>query len=722
MSPEIARDWRVFDGPALQESLRAGHRDAHEVLVALDGVHCGACVARVERLVAAEGGQARVDLATRSARLRYQPPQLALSRLLGVLDEAGFSPRVLAREDGVEQELRARRLGLARIGVAVIASMQVMMLAWPAYVRAAPDPDLVQLLRWAQALIAVPAVLWAGAPFFRNAAAALRTRALNMDVPVALSLLVACVASGLRVVVGEGDLYFDAATMFVAFLLTGRHLEGITRARAAQRQRLLAGRRMLTAQRRTAAGIETVAIEQLRPDDHLLVAPGEALPADGVLETDAELDESLLSGESRPQFRAAGAQALAGSLNLGRRALPLRATAVGELTQLAAITRLLHGAQAGKPRAQQLADRVAGHFTAAVLVLAAIAAAWAARGGMDAALNVALAVMVASCPCALSLAVPVVLAAASSRLAAAGVLVARPDRLLRLPAVDTVLLDKTGTLTRPEFRIVRVEALAELDEAACLDLAAALETGSRHPLARAFDAVKTTRRAESVNEVPGLGVSAMIDGLAYRLCPDHLDGVHTAVRLEGPAGPLARFVLHAPLREDAKTFVAQLHAHGLHVELLSGDGECAVESVALRLGIPRHASRQTPEQKLAHLRRLQAAGRVVLAVGDGVNDAPFLTAADVSVALPQGAALTQSRADLILVGERLVGIVAAIDLGRRSRARVRENLAWAALYNLSMLPLAMSGYLPPWLAALGMSLSSLAVAGNALRLGSAGAR
>lgn len=722
MSPEAARDWQVFDGPALQESLRAGHRDAHEVLVALDGVHCGACVGRVERLVAAQGGQARVDLATRSARLRYRPPQLALSRLLGVLEDAGFSPRVLAREDSVERELRVRRLGLARIGVAVIASMQVMMLAWPAYVHAAPGPDLVQLLRWAQALIAVPAVLWAGAPFFRNAAAALRTRALNMDVPVALSLLVACVASGLRVAIGQGDLYFDAATMFVAFLLIGRHLEGITRARAAQRQRLLAGRRALTAQRRTTAGIETVAIEELRMDDHLLVAPGEALPADGVLEADAELDESLLSGESLPQFRAAGSRALAGSLNLGRRALPLRATAVGEFTQLAAITRLLHGAQAGKPRAQQLADRVAGHFTAAVLVLAAVAAAWAARGGVDAALNVALAVMVASCPCALSLAVPVVLAAASSRLAAAGVLVARPDRLLRLPEVDTVLLDKTGTLTRPEFRIVRVEPLAELDEPACLELAAALEAGSRHPLARAFDAVKTTRRAESVHEVPGLGVSAVIDGLEYRLCPDDLHGVHTSVRLEGPAGPLARFVLHAPLREDAENFVAQLHARGLHVELLSGDGECAVESVALRLGILRHASRRTPEQKLAHLRQLQAAGRVVLAVGDGINDAPFLAAADVSVALPQGAALTQSRADLILVGERLVGIVAAIDLARRARRRVHENLAWAALYNLSMLPLAMSGYLPPWLAALGMSLSSLAVAGNALRLGSSGTR
>lgn len=722
MSAEAARDWQVFDGPALQESLRTGQGKAHEVLVALDGVHCGGCVSRVERLVAAQGGEARVDLATRSARLRYRPPQLVLSRLLASLDEAGYAPRVLAREDAAEKDLRARRLGLARIGVAVIASMQVMMLAWPAYVHEVPDPDLAELLRWAQALIAVPSVLWAGAPFFRNSWAALRARTLNMDVPVALSLLVACVASSLRVVIGQGDLYFDAATMFVAFLLIGRQLEGLTRARAAQRQRLLAGRRALTAQRRTESGLETVAIEQLRINDQLLVAPGEALPADGVLEADAELDESLLSGESRPQFRAAGAPALAGSLNLGRSALSLRATAVGEFTQLAAITRMLHGAQAGKPRAQQLADRVAGHFTAAVLVLAAIGAAWAARDGVDAALNVALAVMVASCPCALSLAVPVVLASASSRLAAAGVLVARPDRLLRLPEVDTVLLDKTGTLTRPEYRIVRVEPLGDLDETACLDLAASLEAGSRHPLAQAFASVPSLRRAESVNEVPGQGVSGTIDGLAYRLCPDNSGEEHTVVRLEGPAGPLARFVLLAPLREDAQAFVESLHALGLREELLSGDGEGAVASIASQLRIERHASRQTPEQKLAHLRRLQGEGRVVLAVGDGINDAPFLAAADVSVALPQGAALTQSRADLILVGERLMGIVATLELARLARRRVRENLAWAVLYNLSMLPLAMSGYLPPWLAALGMSVSSLFVAGNALRLGTGGTR
>jgi Cu2+-exporting ATPase len=728
----LARDWSAFDRPEVRAGFGSGGAQGCEVLLALDGIHCAACAGRVERLLAGRADQVRVNITARTVGFRYQPDRIRLSELLGGLDQAGFAPQVLAREEPAAHAARERRLAFARIGVATICAMQVMMLAWPSYFGVTPDPGIAQLLRWSQLVIAVPGVLWAGWPFFAGAWSGLRGGQLDMNAPVALALGVAFGASLLHTATGSGDLYFDTATMFVWFLAVGRHLEGRTRARAGEHLRLLAGRRSLTAQRHRNGTVETVAIGELRPGDALVVAPGEALPADGtVLGQAAELDESLLSGESHPVLRQPGTAALAGTINLGSTPLLIEVARTGADTVLAQITRLLDQAQRSKPRLQQLADRIAGQFVAAVLALAALgyfAALW--RGaGSGAALNIALAVLVASCPCALSLAIPAALAAATSKLARQGVLVANAGALQTLASIDTVLFDKTGTLTRPGMSLRRVTPLAELDAANCTALAAALEQGNRHPIASAFATVPVAYQARQLSQAPGAGVSGTIDGRRHWLgAPESASwpadlpppGSRDATRLLlcDETRALACFELGAELRPEAAALVAELQRRGLALELLSGDAADAVAAVAARLGLPRAASRQSPAAKLSHLQALQAAGRRVLAVGDGVNDAPLLAAADVSAAMPQGAALTQARADLLLLGDSLATLPQTLDTAQAALRRVRENLAWALLYNLAVLPLAMSGHLPPWLAALGMSLSSLLVVGNALRLGS----
>ncbi|MBL6751962.1 MAG: cadmium-translocating P-type ATPase [Nevskia sp.] len=735
------RDWTVFDRPELRPALGAEGRDGCEVLLALDGIHCANCVARAERVLGGKAADVHVNLTARTVGFRFRPQQVRLSELLRELDRAGLEPRVLAHEEPAARAARERRLAFARIGVASICAMQVMMLAWPSYFGVRPDHAIEQLLRWAQLAVAAPGVLWAGWPLFAAGWRAVRSGALDMNVPVALALAAAFGASALRTLAGSGDLYFDTATMFVWFLGVGRYLEGRTRARAGERLRLLAGRRALTAQRRSGGALETIPIGSLQPGDTVVVAPGDALPADGeLLEVAAELDESLLTGESHPVTRQPGQAVLAGSVNGGDAPLALRVTHRGADTTLAQITRLLDLAQTRKPKVQQLADRAAGHFVAAILVFAAAGLLLALlRGaGADAGLSIALAVLVASCPCALSLAVPAALAAATSRLARGGVLVTNAGALPALAAVDTVLFDKTGTLTVPRLQVGRTLCLAGLAPQECLRIAAALEHGSRHPIAAAFTVPLTAPsagdggglQAHDLRHLPGAGISGRIGDTAYWIgaaaqagvpLPPEAAGLaddgSTVIVLTDTVRALACFALQAQLRPEARELVGELQRRGMNIEIYSGDAAEAVAAVARQLGIERYAARQSAQAKLQRLQQLQQQGATVLAVGDGLNDAPLLAAADVSAAMPQGAALTQARADLLLLGDSLGALAPALDVAQAARRRIAENLAWALGYNLVVLPLAMSGHLAPWLAAAGMSMSSLLVVGNALRFG-----
>ena len=725
------RDWTVYDRVDLRRGFATVRGDACEVTVALDGLHCAGCAARAEKAIAGGAREVHVDVAARSLRFRYEPAVTQLSGLLAALERSGLEPRLLAAPDDTDHGQRRQRLSLARIGVATICAMQVMMLAWPSYFGVDSGPDLEPLLRWAQLSLSIPGVLWAGWPFLSAAATSLRERALDMNVPIALALMAAFAASALRTVAGDGELYFDTATMFVWFLLIGRHLEGRSRDKAHAHLRLLAARRALTAQRRVGRSVETIAIDALTVGDVAIVAPGETLPADGrLIERAAELDEALLSGESRPVVHAVGDTVLAGSLNLGSTALALQVERLGSDTVLAQIAGLLDNASRDKPRVQRIADRLAGHFVAVVLLLAVLGAGLALGNGADGerAFGIALAVLVASCPCALSLAVPAALAASTSRLARHGVLVANAGALTTLADIDTVLFDKTGTLTRNDMVLRRVFSLDGSELSRATEIAAALEHGSRHPIATAFASVATGLDAESVQQTPGAGIEGRIADERWWLgAPDSAPWPiivpadtgqrpdDTLIVLCNPRAAVALFILNTRLRAEASEVVQALGERGMQVELLSGDGAEAVAAVAGRLGITRHAARQTPAGKLAHLRSLQQHGRRVLAVGDGLNDAPLLAAADVSAAMANGAALTQSRADLLLLGDSLRLLPLALEVAQTTRRRIRENLGWALGYNLLVLPLAMTGHLAPWLAAAGMSVSSLLVVSNALR-------
>lgn len=722
-----AGSYAVYDRPELRDSVSsAAAGNTREVLIGIDGMHCAACVRRIEKLLAGQVSDLRLSLTSRTLQFRFDPAQVALSTVLSRLDAAGFVPQVLAQDTGLRAQAAERRSMLARIGVAVICAMQVMMLAWPEYTDGADiDAGIRELLRWAQAVVATPGVLYAGWPFFRGAWLALRERTVNMDVPVAASIAIAYLASLWRTVAGAGEIYYDTATMFVMLLLIGRFVESRTRALAGERLRRLAGSRRLTAQREAGDGLETVPLSVIAVGDTIVVAPGESVPVDGsLLDAAAELDEALLTGESHAVLHRSGERLLAGSLNLGQQPLRLRAEGVGAATWLAQITRLLARAQTERPRFQMLADRLAGVFILAVLLLASVGAALWWTVDSEKSLSVALAVLVASCPCALSLAVPAATAAASSRLASLGVLAARPEAVARLPQVDTVLFDKTGTLTRADLRIARIETLGGLPEHECMAVAAALERGLVHPIARAFGSVPTDRVVSSQRQIPGVGVEGLVDGRRYRLgAPLGEEAARagegtgeTVIELRDDLRPLARIALATVVRDDAVDAIVGLLNSGARIELLTGDSEHAARALAKRLGIHSVLARQTPEQKLEHLRALQKQGRVVLAVGDGINDAPFLAAADVSAAMPQGAALTQARADLLLVGDSLAALVPARAIAAQAQLRVRQNVTWAIAYNLGVLPLAMLGWLAPWMAALGMSLSSLLVVINALRL------
>ena len=733
------RDWTAFDRPEVRAGFSSTGGSGCEVLLALDGIHCAGCAARAESLMAGRADDVRVNVAAKTLSLRFKPETVRLSTLLDALDKAGLEPRILASEAPSDRSLRERRLTIGRIGVSTICAMQVMMMAWPGYFGIRPDPSIEQLLRWAQLVISIPGVLWAGWPLFSGAYRALRDRRLDMNVTVGLALSAAFGASLVRTIAGHGDLYFDTATMFVWFLTLGRYLESRTRARAGERLRLLAGRRALTAQRRSGSGVEQVAIGELRPGDEIVVAPGEVLPADGTLtQPPAELDESLLTGEARPVFRSPGQPVLAGAINLGTSSLVFRADRLGSATVLSQITRLMEHAQDSKPKLQQLADRLAAHFIAAVLVFSICGLALALLRGasVDQAANIAIAVLVASCPCALSLAVPAALAAATSRLAASGVLVANAGALQVLAKVDTVLLDKTGTLTSPEMELRNVLVECGVDTEYCTRIASALEQGSRHPIATAFAGKTGGLVADEIKNVPKKGITGIVDGHRYWLgttesaahrtgspaLPNNGSAGDTWIVLCDEVRTLAAFSIGARIRPEAAALIADLERRGLAVEILSGDGTDAVEALAGRLRVRDFSARQTPAAKLARLRDLQAQGRKVLAVGDGINDAPLLAAADVAVAMPRGAALTQSKADLLLLGDTLAGLPLALDTSRLVNRRIHENLLWALCYNLVVLPLALTGHLSPWLAAAGMSASSLLVVGNALRGGTGGKR
>jgi Cu2+-exporting ATPase len=608
----------------------------------------------------------------------------------------------------------------------------------PVYIASDPiEPSYQALLNWASFVLTLPVVFYSALPFFAGALRDARRRRPGMDVPIALGIGGAFLVSAYATIAGHGPVYFDSVTMFVALVLTARLLELRVRENAGDAIESIAREtpQMAVRVRRSEAGqevAETIAAAKLVPGDLVRVATGAPIPVDGVVvDGRSSVEEALLTGESRPQTKAIGDSVLAGSLN---RASPLlvRVTAAGEHTALAALSRLVARAADARPRIARLSDRIASWFVAGLLMITALCmlAWWAIEPAR--ALPVALAVLVVSCPCALSLAIPAALASAAGALGRRQVLCVRPDALETLSRVTHVVVDKTGTLTTGDLRVTGSECFSDAGVHRCRSIATALERGSTHPIALALaDGFPSDLEARDIVAIPGCGVEGIVDGVRYRfgqhawvagLCAAPMPPMNapaageTAVALADATRWHASLRFGDCLRPTASSLVDALRKTGLDVTMLSGDCEATVAHVARATGISTWRAEARPDDKRSHIAALQARGAVVAMVGDGVNDAPSLAQADVSLALGKAAALTQWTADVVVLGDDLTRVAFALHAARRTFRVIRQNVKWALAYNLVAIPLAASGGLSPLAAAAGMSISSLLVAGNAWRL------
>jgi len=733
---EHLEPYRAYDRPEAQRNFVSPLTDGTcEAELLVENLNCAACAWLIEGAMGHEPGvsRARVNAANGRVLLTFDPARTPLSQLLARLASLGYKPHPQRPGEARALHTRERRQTLKRLAVSGLGMMQAMTYALSLYGGDfnGMDPAHAHFLRLVSLLITTPVVLYAGAPFFRQAYGGLRAGRIGMDVPVAVAITVAFLASAYHTLTRTGPVYFDTVCMFIFFLTLARHLQAAARARAGDSSDALARLLPDTCLRETADGLETITLQELTAGDLVRVPPGAALPADGrLLDESAWLDESLLTGESRPVHRARGDALVAGSLN-GTTALRLEVTACNADITIAHIGRLLRRAQAERPPEAAQADRLAAVFAPAVLLLAA-ASAWLWRADPAQAMDVALAVLVVTCPCALSIATPTALVAASAQLLSRGVVVLRAAALETLCGVQRAIFDKTGTLTMGQPRITRLEVLREEVSPEQLHAqAAALEQPVQHPLARAFTRdAPWTEPADEVRLVSGAGVEGKIDGRLVRLGHAAFtsalwaspapaapaDDAASWLLLGDVSGPLAWFSVTDPIRPDAAQAVMDLRALGIDSEIASGDAAAVVEAIAAAVQCPQAQGRLRPEDKLARLTALQSGGTTVLTVGDGVNDAPLLAQADVSIAMAGGTALAQTSADLILLHDRLDRLPEIVQIARRTRRIIRQNLAWALAYNALAVPLAAMGLITPWLASLGMSLSSVLVVLNAQRL------
>ena len=739
--PQSLRDLDVYDAPGISDTQQPGtDTSLQEGALIIEGISCAACVWLIEQRVMRVPGVHHIDINFTSlrARVRWDPRQIRQSAIIAAIGAVGYRAYPYDREQAERARQRERNFALGRLFVAGFGMMQVMMYLIPVYLADGDmTADVEQLMRLASFILTVPVVLFSATPFFFGAWRDLRHGRAGMDVPVALGIGAAFAASMLATLRGSGAVYFDSVTMFVFLLLAARYFEMIARTRSLAMQEQLAIRAPVYAERLTqwpAVHAEKVAARALRAGDHVRIAVGATVPADGVLvDGVGELDEALLTGEARPQLRHAGDVLTGGSFNLGN-PLVMRVTGAGEATRLAAILRLAERAAAERPRLARVADAVAKYFVAALLLIAGVVAlVWSVIDPSHA-LAVTVAVLVVSCPCALSLATPAALGAVSGRLHKEGVLITRGNAIEGLATATDVVFDKTGTLTHGQMQLNSVITLGALDRADTLACAAALEAGAAHPVARVFTGAGTSalRVATGLSHVAGGGVEGEIDGRRMRIgtpafvaalvgrpLPLSLTTVaadSTVVMLGDNDGWLAQFTLADHVRSGAAALIADLKRSGLRVHLVSGDRAASVHYVAREMGIEQVLAAALPADKLDYVQRLQNAGGVVVMVGDGVNDAAGLGAAQVSVAMGGGAEVAAGNSDVVLLGGRIEALQPAFAGARRALQVIRQNLFWAFGYNALAIPLAAGGLVTPLLAGIGMAASSALVIANALRL------
>ncbi len=700
-----------------------------EIILAVENMHCGGCIDPVEQALIGTPGvrKARANLSARRVVAEYDAARVTPDQLIGALEGVGYRAAELSGDMVADASSRDTDL-LRRLGVAGFAAMNIMLLSVSVWSGAGGDmePSVQSLFHWISALIALPAVAYAGQPFFQSAAGALAARRLNMDVPISLGVILATAMSLFQTMRGSEQVYFDAAVTLLAFLLIGRILDQQMRTRASGAATNLLGLRLRSAAVLRADGrIERIPVKELVPGWRIAAAAGERIAADGIVRKgQSEVDDSLITGESVPRHVAAGDRVFAGTVNLAQ-PVTLEVTARDESSLLSEIARLMAAAEQGRGLYVRLADRAARIYAPAVHALGLVTfLGWMIAGqGWEASLTTAIAVLIITCPCALALAVPVVQVAAASRLFAKGLILKRADALERLAEIDTIVFDKTGTLTLGEPRLANSNAISDDRLAA----AAVLASASRHPYASAVVTAAAARgiapsAPTDVMETPGAGLSRRTSAGEERLgsaawtgaTPG--EGQTAGLWYRPPNGSPVGFQFEDQLRPDGASVIGKLQKAGYAVELLSGDRSKTVAAAAREAGISCWSAETKPDMKIARLEDLKGAGHKVLMVGDGLNDAPALAAAHASLSPSSAADISQTAADAIFQGARLDPVIELLNVSSATHKLAIQNFALAIGYNLIFVPLAIAGMVTPLLAAIAMSLSSITVTANAVRL------
>ena len=737
-------DYSLYDRQSIQQNfvVSAGGQQKTAHLL-LDGISCAACVWLIETFIQSLTAVVSVSVNTTNHQciITWESDKQSLSFLMAQLDRLGYRPTPFTEQEHYQQQQQQQRRLLLRLGLAGFGMMQVGMVAVALYAGALQgmEPQWVQLLRWVSLWVATPVVLFSAQPFWYaawrniNNIAMTKKGHLIMDVPVSLAILLAYFASVWATLSQSGEVYFDSISMFTFFLLLGRYFEMRFRHRNQQAMGLatdvlpLAVTRIRARSLNTAAHLtDTIPLIELNTGDHIIVYSGDTIPCDGiVIDGASAVVESILTGEEAPIKKGQGDQVIAGTINTDG-SLVIQVSALGDQTRLSTIHRLVQQAEQEKPAIQQLADRVASYFVGAVLLISlSVYTTWYFIAP-ESALWVTLSVLVVTCPCALALATPTVLTAAVSTMRSNGLLVIKGHVIEALTKVDKVIFDKTGTLTHGSpivEQVVRVDCTEE--QSTILSLAAALETGSSHPIAKAFSHYSPYQKVKHHKIVTNAGVSGMIAGDSYRLGKPSFALETQGISIDPPhsgqwllmtknRNPMAWIGLSDSVRASAKSIVRYLHQASIPATILSGDGESSLKNVAEQLQIDYRAN-QTPEQKLAYIRAQQAQHQLLM-VGDGINDVPVLAGANVSVAMNSATDFTCAHADSVLLNDDLTIITRAMTIAQQAKKIIQQNMAWAITYNITALPLAAFGFIPPYVAAIGMSLSSFIVVVNALRL------
>jgi Cu2+-exporting ATPase len=753
--PEILKEAELYDNAEVQKRfVRYETENIREAALILEGITCAACVWLNEKHIKALDGviDVQVNYSNHRARVRWDNSQIQLSQILQAVTQIGYIAHPYDPNRQQEVLDRERKMQLRRIGLAGVLGMQVMMFSIALYTGDwwGIEPQFRYLFYWVNFVLTLPVLLYSAEPFFRSAWRDITHKQAGMDVPVSLGIGLAFIGSVWTTfnINSSGHVYYDSIVMFVFFLLTGRYFELLARQRSAQAAETLVhviptmATRLYTTETNEIVE-ELVLVAELNVGDTVLVKPGETIPADGsVLVGQSSVDESLLTGESYPLTKSVEQTVIGGTLNI-ESPLQIQVTKLGADTTLSHILRLLERAQSEKPAITRLADQVAGYFVFAVLILAVIVASywWLQNPHNDVWFVTTLAVLVVTCPCALSLATPTAITAATSTLTRSGLLTTRGHALETLAKANHFIFDKTGTLTEGRLKVLETHCLAHWSEQTCLAYAAALERYSEHPIATALlqalnqlDMMSLKIQAENVTNQVGAGLSGTIGQKDFYIGTidfiysqtgltlnshtkrELLQKGHSLVLLADNQHIYAAFLLGDTLRDGAKQLIQTLLEQGKRVSLLSGDHRAVVENIAQQVGIEHIGYDLSPEDKLQRVKQLQSSGAIVAMVGDGVNDAPVLAQAAVSIAMGNGTQVARASADMILLTEQLPNLLIGIQTASKTLTIIRQNMLWAIGYNLLALPAAAMGYIAPWMAAIGMSLSSLLVVSNALRL------